>query len=40
VVGLLTSRFVIGRVDRHWLRPAVLAFAAITATAAIVRGLL
>jgi uncharacterized protein len=40
VVGLLTSRLVIGRVDRHWLRPAVLVFAAITATAAIVRGLL
>jgi uncharacterized protein len=39
-VGLLTSRFLMGRVDRRWLRPAVLVFAAVAASVAIVRGLL
>jgi uncharacterized protein len=39
-VGLVTSRLLIGRVDRRLLRPAVLVFAAVTASVAIVRGLL
>jgi hypothetical protein len=38
-VGLLLSHRLRGHVDAGWLRPAVLAFAAVTATAAIARGL-
>jgi uncharacterized protein len=39
LTGLALSRFVIQRLDRAWLRPAVLLFAAATAVIAIVRGL-
>jgi uncharacterized membrane protein YfcA len=43
VPGLLTgfalSRLLVHRLDRAWLRPAVLTFAAVTAVIAIVRGL-
>lgn len=39
LTGLVLSRFVIQRLDRAWLRPAVLFFAAATAVIAIVRGL-
>jgi uncharacterized membrane protein YfcA len=39
VVGLLISHRLRGHVDAGWLRPAVLGFAAVTATAAVVRGL-
>jgi uncharacterized membrane protein YfcA len=38
-VGLLLGRIVSRRVDERWLRPAVLAFATITALLAISRGL-
>ena len=38
-IGLAVSAFVVGRIEGRWLRPAVLAFAAITAVWAIVRGL-
>jgi uncharacterized protein len=38
VAGLLASRWLIGRLDGRWLRPAVLIFAAVTASAAVVRG--
>jgi uncharacterized membrane protein YfcA len=39
LVGLVLSRFLIHRLDRAWLRPAVLCFAAATAVIAIARGL-
>lgn len=39
VVGLVLSRYVVGRLDGRRLRPAILAFAAITAVWTIVRGL-
>jgi uncharacterized membrane protein YfcA len=38
LVGLGLSRFVVGRLEGQWLRPTVLAFAAVTAVMAIVRG--
>jgi uncharacterized membrane protein YfcA len=37
--GLLTSRLLIGRLDRRWLRPAVLGFATVAALVAAARGL-
>lgn len=37
--GFLVSRHLVGRLDGGWLRPLVLAFAAVAASAAIVRGL-
>jgi uncharacterized membrane protein YfcA len=37
--GLLASRFLLRRLDRGWLRPAVLTFAALAGAAAVVRGL-
>jgi uncharacterized membrane protein YfcA len=37
--GLLAGRALTARVDGRWLRPAVLAFAAVTAVLAIARGL-
>lgn len=39
VAGLALSRLLIHWIDRAWLRPAVLSFAAVTAVIAIVRGL-
>jgi uncharacterized membrane protein YfcA len=39
LIGLALSPFLIHRLDRAWLRPAVLLFAATTAVIAIVRGL-
>jgi uncharacterized membrane protein YfcA len=39
VGGMVTSRWLIGRLDRRWLRPAVLVFAAATAMVAVIRGL-
>jgi uncharacterized membrane protein YfcA len=39
LLGVALSRFVIGRIEGRWLRPAVLGFAAGTAVLAIVRGL-
>ncbi|CAN5588058.1 sulfite exporter TauE/SafE family protein [soil metagenome] len=38
VVGLGLSRYVLGSLDRRWLRPTVLTFAAVAGAAAIVRG--
>ena len=38
--GLLLSRLVAGRIDTGWLRPAVLAVAAVAGTATLLRGLL
>jgi uncharacterized membrane protein YfcA len=38
MIGLVLSRFVVGRLEGRWLRPTVLAFAAATAVLAIVRG--
>ena len=38
--GLLLSPRLAGRLDRAWLRPAVLAFAAATAVAVVVRALI
>lgn len=40
VAGLAASRLLIGRIDAAWLRPAVLVFAAVTASTAVARGLL
>jgi uncharacterized protein len=40
VVGLVLSRALAARLERRWLRPAVLAFAAVAGMAAIVDGLL
>ncbi len=37
--GLLVGRFTARRVESRWLRPAVLVFAAVSASVAIVRGL-
>lgn len=39
-VGLLLSRYVVRWVDRRWLRPGVLVFAALAGAGAIVRGLI
>jgi uncharacterized protein len=39
VVGIAVSHRLISRLDGAWLRPTVLAFAAVTAAAAVVRGL-
>jgi uncharacterized membrane protein YfcA len=39
LVGLALSRHLVHRLDRGWLRPAVLAFAAVTSVIAIVQGL-
>jgi uncharacterized protein len=39
LAGLALSRLLIHRLDRAWLRPAVLSFAAVTAVIAIARGL-
>ena len=39
LTGLALSRLLVHRLDRAWLRPAVLTFAAVTALIAIVRGL-
>jgi uncharacterized protein len=39
LTGLALSRLLVHRLDRAWLRPAVLTFAAVTAVIAIVRGL-
>jgi uncharacterized protein len=39
IAGLLISHRLRGHVDAGWLRPAVLVFAAVTASVAIVRGL-
>lgn len=39
MAGMLASRSLIGRLDGRWLRPAVLVFAAATASVAVVRGL-
>jgi uncharacterized membrane protein YfcA len=39
-VGLVASRYIVRWVDGRWLRPAVLAFAALAGAAAIVRGVL
>jgi uncharacterized membrane protein YfcA len=38
-VGLVASHFLHRRLDAHWLRPAVLAFAAVAGAAAVARGL-
>ena len=39
LAGLAVSRLLVDRLDRAWLRPAVLCFAAATAVIAIIRGL-
>jgi uncharacterized membrane protein YfcA len=39
LTGLLVSRHLMGRLEGRWLRPAVLVFAAVAASAAVVRGL-
>jgi uncharacterized protein len=39
LAGLALSRLLVHRLDRAWLRPAVLGFAAATAVIAIIRGL-
>lgn len=38
-LGLVASHFLHRRLDAHWLRPAVLAFAAVAGAAAVARGL-
>jgi uncharacterized protein len=38
LVGMVASRSLIGHLDGRWLRPAVLVFAAVTASVAVVRG--
>jgi uncharacterized membrane protein YfcA len=40
VAGLVLSRVLAARLERRWLRPAVLTFAAVAGMAAIVDGLL